>query len=143
MAIDIEKQIAELFTKIGDKYDEIGEEAIKAAAEVTKEELIKDTNKLMAQNPEREKRRTGKLAKSIKATKISKDKLTGSYRCKLYFAGYGRTGKNRVSNAQKAIALEHGTTKQKATPFIRPSAERSRKLALEEAKKVVERMLKN
>lgn len=143
MAIDIEKQIAELFANIKDKQDEIGEEAIKAAAEVTKEELIKDTNKLMAQNPEREKRRTGKLAKSIKATKISKDKLTGSYRCKLYFSGYGRTGKNRVSNAQKAIALEHGTTKQDATPFIRPSAERSRKLALEEAKKVVERMLKN
>ena len=143
MAIDIEKQLAELFANIKDKQDEIGEEAIKAAAEVTKEELIKDTNKLMAQNPEREKRRTGKLAKSIKATKISKDKLTGSYRCKLYFSGYGRTGKNRVSNAQKAIALEHGTTKQKATPFIRLSAERSRKLALEEAKKVVERMLKN
>lgn len=71
-------------------------------------------------------RRTGEMAKSLKKKKAKKDRR-GKWTQRVQFEGYDKTRKptpsdpRGVPNARKAMSLEYGTSKQPATPFIRPA----------------------
>jgi len=66
-------------------------------------------------------KKTGDLIKSVKATKPKKYKNGGWY-IQIGFKGYSiHKSKNKVfkvANAQKAMVLEFGSSKQTATPFL-------------------------
>ena len=70
-----------------------------------------------------EHKRTGNLIKSLKISRPKRTKKEKKYYVLIAPEGYDdRKLKNgnvdRVSNAQKMMALEYGTKKQTATPFI-------------------------
>ena len=61
---------------------------------------------------------SGEMLLSVKAQKPRKDK-NGVWKVKVGFAGYDHvTG---VPNDQKAMAMEYGTSRQAAKPFLRPA----------------------
>ena len=62
-------------------------------------------------------KKSGELEKSITASKpkITKGAVSGG----VTFKGYDK--KTKVSNNQKAISLQYGTSKQNATPFLETS----------------------
>ena len=69
---------------------------------------------------------TGEMAASLKLKKAQKSK-DGTWVKKAQFTGYDKRRKptpsdpRGVPNARKAMSLEYGTSKQPATPFIRPA----------------------
>lgn len=69
---------------------------------------------------------TGAMAMSAKVKKAKKDKK-GVWSQKVQFDGYDKSrpatpsDPRGVPNARKAMSLEYGTSKQPATPFIRPA----------------------
>lgn len=70
-----------------------------------------------------EHKRTGNLIKSLKISRPKRTKKEKKYYVLIAPEGYDdrklKNGNvNRVSNAQKMMALEYGTKKQTATPFI-------------------------
>ncbi len=96
--------------------DETAAEMLEAAAPIVVDELKK-----------RVKIRSGKLQKSIKATKPKKTK-DGAWISTVVFKGTEkRKLKNgdvkEVPNAIKAAVAEYGSSDQPATPFIRPAIE--------------------
>lgn len=77
-------------------------------------------------------KKTGDMVNSIKATKpvINKD---GNPVGRVKFMGDDKSG---MSNSAKAMWLEYGTTKRKATPFVRPAIEGSQNAIYTAMKKV-------
>jgi HK97 gp10 family phage protein len=69
---------------------------------------------------------TGAMALSLKRKKPKKGK-DGNWSQKVQFDGYDKSrpatasDPRGVPNARKAMSLEYGTSKQQATPFIRPA----------------------
>lgn len=68
-------------------------------------------------------KRTGALAESVGIPQMQQDKK-GNWNTKIGFDGKDSRG---VANMIKARALESGTSKQPATPFVRPALNRVRK----------------
>lgn len=81
---------------------------------------------------------TGDMANSIKATKpvINKE---GNPVGRVKFIGDDRKG---MSNSAKALWLEYGTTKRRATPFVRPAIEGSQNAIYSAMKKVEQEEMK-
>jgi hypothetical protein len=77
-------------------------------------------------------RRSGDLIKSMTKTTPKIDK-NGRWRAKIEPSGYDKKG---VSNNQKLLSLEYGTSKQIATPILRPAREATANQAMEAAQKV-------
>lgn len=88
-------------------------------------EGIKPLKEAIRQNALKHKD-TGEMVASIKDSKPKKKK-DGSWNKNTFFSGYDRNRKptpsdpKGVANARKAMSLEYGTSKQPATPFIRPA----------------------
>lgn len=71
----------------------------------------------------RSHKQSGNLERSLKISKPKRTKKDKKYYVMIAPKGYDdrrlkNGGVNRVSNAQKMMALEYGTKKQTATPFI-------------------------
>lgn len=77
---------------------------------------------------------TGDLVESFGITPI-RIKENGNIDAKVGFDGYDRKG---VPNQLKARAMESGTSKQKARPFMRPAVNKTRKRIKERMKNVIE-----
>jgi HK97 gp10 family phage protein len=71
---------------------------------------------------------TGDLLDSVRATEPKMNK-NGEWKGYISFPG---KGKNGTPNGQKALTLEYGSSKQLASPFIRPAKE-EKQLEAEEA----------
>lgn len=124
MTVDMPNDIIEQFRTLADNADEIASAMAKGGAEVLAEEVKRRL--------ESNHKRTGVLASSVAVKKPVKSK-DGAWTCRVYFKGtdayqadskamhrtYKR--KTKVSNAQKAIAAEYGTSDQPAEPFLRPT----------------------
>lgn len=85
--------------------------------------MINSATPLVVQSIKRHLRphkRTGRLIDSVSALKAKKTKI-GTWQGRVHFSGYENKGNDKVANNQKAIALEYGTTKQTATPFMEKS----------------------
>ncbi|MDD2297573.1 MAG: hypothetical protein PHX79_07135 [Sphaerochaetaceae bacterium] len=74
----------------------------------------------------------GALKASMVKTKPKMDK-SGRWRAKIKPSGYDKKG---VSNNQKLLSLEYGTSKQLATPVLRPARQAMANQAMEAAQKV-------
>ena len=70
-------------------------------------------------------RRSGDLIKSVNAhaAKLSKGVYTGVVRFDGDSVHKYKHKTQKVANAQKAVALEYGTSKQKATPFLQQAVD--------------------
>ena len=74
----------------------------------------------------------GDLIKSMEKTTPKMDK-SGRWRAKIKPSGYDKKG---VSNNEKLLSLEYGTSKQLATPVLRPARQAMANQAMEAAQKV-------
>lgn len=101
--------------------DSIAPEMLKAAAPFAVDALRQRVGQ------HRSNKANKHLADSIQAKKPKKRK-SGGYAMDVAFVGYdtghGASGrqKDRVAQNQKAVALEYGTSKQAATPFMDKAA---------------------
>ncbi len=124
MSVDIPDDLIGQLRALASKVDEIAPQMVKGGAEVLAEEVRR---RLEANH-----KRTGALVRSVAVKKPSKSK-DEVWSCRVYFKGtdaYQADGKamhttykrkNKVTNSQKAIAAEYGTSDQPATPFVRPA----------------------
>lgn len=96
--------------KQGEHTDEMLLNMIKAGQDVMANSIRKSAGKY---------RRTGDMVNSIKPSKpvINKE---GNPVGRVKFVGDDRNG---MSNSAKGMWIEYGTTKRKATPFVRPAIE--------------------
>lgn len=81
-----------------------------------------------------EHRDTGALEESIKASKARKN--GNAYSISICPTGKDKKG---VRNMEKAVYLEYGTSRQKATPFISPAVRESEAAVLEKMQEVFDR----
>ena len=109
--------------KDGEHSDEMLLKMIKAGQDVMADSMRSAASKY---------KDTGSMANSIKPTKAAIDK-NGNPVGRVKFIGDDKKG---MSNSAKAMWLEYGTTKRKATPFVRPAIEGSRNAIYFAMKKV-------
>jgi hypothetical protein len=79
--------------------------------------------------------KTGDMANSVKPTKPVIDR-NGNPVGRVKFMGDDRNG---MSNSAKAMWIEYGTTKRRATPFVRPAIESSKSAVYSAMKSVEQR----
>lgn len=118
MTITPPTDLMDKLTKLGSPGKEIGKKMLKKGAAILRDEVDSNLKKNLYRN--RTYRRdfpTGALERSITMTKPKENK-NGDLAISVYFKGKDDKG---VANAQKAIAMEYGTSKQDAEPFIRPA----------------------
>lgn len=121
--VDLIKQLEHL-----EKNSEgISKKALKAGAKTQKSALERTIKQVM-------KKPTGALEASIKTENPKRDKR-GNLAIITGFDGYDSKG---VPNDLKANVLEYGSTKQRATPFVRPAVEESEESALDAMEKVID-----
>ena len=115
--------------KKGEHSDKMLLQMIKAGQEVMVDAMKSSASKY---------KDTGDMANSIKATKpvINKE---GNPVGRVKFIGDDRKG---MSNSAKALWLEYGTTKRRATPFVRPAIEGSQNAIYSAMKKVEQEEMK-
>lgn len=132
MTVNMPSDIIDRFRSLAEKADKIAPQMAKGGAEVLADEVKRRL--------ESSHKRTGALARSVAIKKPAKNK-DGAWSCRVYFKGtdayqaddkamhttYKR--KKKVSNSQKAIAAEYGTSDQPAEPFLRPAITESRETA--------------
>lgn len=105
-------------TRLGSPGREIGKKMLKKGAAILRDEVDSNLKKNLYRNQAyRRDFPTGALERSITMTKPKENK-NGDLAISVYFKGKDDKG---VANAQKAIAMEYGTSKQDAEPFIRPA----------------------
>lgn len=108
MPEELQRQLRDLS---GDKFDRIAPKMIEAALPIV-EASVKA--KLTVHS------RSGDLVDSVKKSKVSHK--NGVFYGRVGFDGYGnhkyKSKTQKVANVQKAMALEYGTSKQAAHPFL-------------------------
>lgn len=122
--------------KLGDHAEKIMKMAVYDGAAVVVDRVKQQLKMVVSQSS------TGDLGNSIGLSKMKNE--DGYVNTKLGFDGYDRAGH---PNTIKARALEYGTSKQTAKPFIRPAVNQSRAQAElvmahtieKEIKKIMER----
>lgn len=104
---DLQKELESLAN-----FDEIAPKMLDAATPI----IEKSIKLRLARH-----KRSGDLVESVSAHKAKATK--GVYIGKVKFDGYSKHRYKKrsqtVANAQKAISLEYGTSKQRATPFLK------------------------
>ena len=104
--------------KLGSKGDEISKKMLVSGARILKDRIDKNLKSNLYANRELdEDYPTGALERSVTIDKPKKDKNGNSY-IRIYFKGKDDRG---VPNAIKAAVMEHGSSKQRKKPFIRPA----------------------
>ena len=92
-----------------EKSEEVYIEAISSGQEIMRSAI---------ESGARKHKRTGVMASSVKSsTPVQNRSSDWVGRVKFY----GQDKKTKIPNWYKAIWLEYGTSKQKATPFVRPA----------------------
>lgn len=105
-------------TKLGSPGKEIGKKMLKKGAAILRDEVDSNLKKNLYRNRAyRKDFPTGALEHSI-TTSRPKENKNGDLAISVYFKGKDDKG---VANAQKAMAMEYGTSRQEAEPFIRPA----------------------
>jgi len=118
-----------------DKLDKIGNTAgyaskmLKAEQDITYPEVIRRLE---------QHRESGELISSIKKTTPKMDK-NGVWRAQIRPSGKDYKG---VSNNEKMLSLEYGTSKQVATPVFRPAKEATESAAQEGAQRIFNEAVK-
>lgn len=104
----------ELFSGLGERFDEIAEKMLKAATPIYLSHAKATINAVIRHKD----RSTGELLSSMRMTKPKATK-TGAFVSNLTFKGTKKNQKkNAPGNHYKAFALEYGTSKQPATPWV-------------------------
>lgn len=102
----------DLFSGLGERIDEIAPKMIEAASPI----YISHAKAAINAAIRHRDRSTGSLVSSMKMDKPKAAK-GGGYVASITFKGKTK-GKSKVSNFYKAFALEYGTSKQPATPWV-------------------------
>lgn len=105
MTFEIPKELQQQLARVSN-LDEIAPKMINAATPI----VVKSLQDSLTSH-----KQSGELVKSVKAYKAKKIR-NGGYYGRVNFAGYD--AKTKAPNAQKAMSLEYGSTKQSATPFL-------------------------
>nr|DAH94186.1 MAG TPA: hypothetical protein [Caudoviricetes sp.] len=112
--------VTEAMTRMAD-LDSIAPEMLQAAAPAAVDALKQQVGKHRSHKAKKH------LVDSVKAGKPKKRKR-GGYAMEVSFSGYDAghgsspSNKKQVAQLQKAVALEYGTSKQTATPFLDAAA---------------------
>ena len=124
----------EMPTDIMNKLDQLGNSAEYAPKMLEAEEdvVFSEVIRRVSVHSNGEKKSTGALRESIKKTKPKLDK-NGVWRAQIIPTGRDKKG---VSNNEKLLSLEYGTSKQLATPVLRPAKESKASEAQEAAQNI-------
>lgn len=118
MTITPPTEFMDKLTKLGSPGKEIGKKMLKKGAAILRDEVDSNLKKNLYRNRAyRKDFPTGALERSITISKPKENK-NGDLAISVYFKGKDDKG---VANAQKAMAMEYGTSRQEAEPFIRPA----------------------
>ena len=110
-------EVTEQLTKLAD-LDSIAPEMLKSAAPIAVDALKQQVGK------HKSSRANKHLSDSVRAGKPKKRKR-GGYGLDVSFSGYDSghpNYPNKVAQMQKAVALEYGTAKEPAQPFLNSAA---------------------
>lgn len=107
--------------KIGQQSEEICKKAVYEGAGIMADQVRKNLEK----NLQGSKNSTGDLSASLGISRILDDGR-GGVSAKVGFSGYDRNG---TPNELKARAMESGTSRQPARPFVRPAINQVRSKA--------------
>lgn len=114
--------------------EEIAKKAIHEGAKVVADKMHANLLQALAGS----KTSTGDLEASFGITPIKQDK-NGNWNAKIGFHDVDRKG---VPNQLKARALESGTSKQQAKPFVRPAINAARQQAMDAMDKTLDEEIK-
>ena len=118
MTVTMPTDLLDKLTKLGSPGKEIGKKMLKAGAKILKDEVDSNLKKNLYRNRAYKKDfPTGALERSLTISEPKENK-SGNLATSVYFKGKDSKG---VANAQKALAMEYGTSDQAAEPFIRPA----------------------
>ena len=121
-------------TASGANVDKYAPEILKAAAGKLEAAIKQNLRNVVSSES------SGEMLKSVKTYKPAKNK-SGVWKIMVGFDGYDRvTG---VPNNQKAMAMEYGTSKQPAKPFLRPAVAASENECLKIIQTEFERVLQS
>jgi HK97 gp10 family phage protein len=113
--IDIPDDFMKKLQSLGAKLDDIAPKMIDGALPILEKSVKRQVSKHKA---------SGDLIESVKISKARAAK-NGGYYGSVGFVGYGthkyKNTTQKVANSIKAIALEYGTSKQQAQPFLSAS----------------------
>lgn len=112
---------------LGEKTDEICENALQAGAEVVEKQLKANLDNSIGKNLKYESRSTGQLKRAIGITPVLVDK-NGNYNIKI---GVDDRRNDGLTNTMLANILEYGKVGQPPKPFLKPTKSKSKKPALD------------
>lgn len=110
MEIDLTEQIEDLFKQIKSKVDTAIPKAVKGGLEIIETSLLQELTKHKA---------SGDLIGSVITIPPHKSKFNSGYYGTVTVSGKGK--KVAYQNYKKVLALEYGTSRQTATPVLRPT----------------------
>ncbi|WP_051571642.1 HK97-gp10 family putative phage morphogenesis protein [Ruminiclostridium cellobioparum] len=140
MTITPPTDLMDKLTKLGFSGKEIGKKMLKKGAAILRDEVDSNLKKNLYRNRAyRKDFPTGALERSITISKPKENK-NGDLSISVYFKGKDDKG---VTNAQKAMAMEYGTSKQDAEPFIRPAVSSKEEKVIEAMQAVFNEEVKN
>lgn len=140
--------------RLKNETDETAKEAIYAAANIVADKIADNLNAL----PEETFRRLTKGEKFDGVPEDQKEDLIASFgiasiktdknsdwNTKIGFDGYGRRATKKypkgLPNQMVARAIESGSSVRKKHPFVRPAVNATKKMALAEMKKVIDKKI--
>ena len=112
---------------LGEKTDEICENALQAGAEVVEKQLKANLDNSIGKNLKYESRSTGQLKRAIGITPVLVDKNV-NYNIKI---GVDDRRNDGLTNTMLANILEYGKVGQPPKPFLKPTKSKSKKPALD------------
>ena len=118
-------------SKLSTGSEQIVKKAIGEAACIVADEIRKNLVGVLSDEA------TGQLADSLGITPVME--YEGNWDCHVGFDGYDDKG---VANQLKARALESGTSKRKAKPFVRPAIRVTRAKAKKRMEQVIDEEIK-
>lgn len=140
-SFEIDNSITDMIKKIEtfSNSEEIYQELISEGQAIMKSAIESGANKHII---------TGKMAKSLKCTKPTKNK-DGNWVGRVKFTGTDGVSKTKsgkkydITNWLKAFRIEYGTSNEKAEPFVRPAIKGCESQINKKWKEMYERKLKN
>ena len=118
MIVTMPTELMDKLQKLGATGKDIGKKMLKAGAKILKDEVDRNLKNNLYSNRSYDKNfPPGALERSLTLSEPKENK-NGDLAISVYFKGKDDKG---VANAQKAMAMEYGTSRQTAEPFIRPA----------------------
>jgi HK97 gp10 family phage protein len=135
MEVTIPTDLIRKLERMGSQGEDIGKKMLKSGAKILYTEVDKNLKKNLYTNRKPSRHYpTGALEKSLTIDKPKKDKNGNQY-ISLYFKGKDSRG---TSNNLKATVMEHGSSKQRKKPFVRPAVEKTKEPVNAEMQRIFE-----